>query len=817
MGNAPSRRWNRLALTGAAVLAVLLATSVVVPPGDGVVVTVSRFGEAVTVLPARPAWAPLLLARRVTVAREGRDAVVEASLKVPLAGGSVLPVRARLLVTGSGALPVSAAAVRVRGWETAWGEWLQSHLALDAAAAQRALEGSAAWHEIFPDAARGPLDVTASLVPGFAPLELRRAELAAEPDDALVRAAARASLQRLAKRDGRLVVIGLDALDWSLVDELVRRGVMPNLGRLLARGAAAVQSSPPPLLSPLIWTSIATGVTAGVHGVLDFVDRDPGSGEVRPISSAARKAPAIWEMAAAAGRSSAVVGWWATFPAQAPPNGAVYSDRLTEQLMGLEAALPGLADPAEAAAVARRLVLRGSEVTPAMLAPVLAVSAAELAAVPPSGAAWDEPVGGLARLMAATISAQRLTDYELERGTETVFTYLEGTDTVGHLFGAYRAPALPSADPALARRFAGVVDRYHAFVDGWLGRVAARLGPSDTMVVVSDHGFTWGSDRPAVASGAHTRTAVYWHRPHGLFLAVGGGVRRTPVRESLGMLDVTPCLLALAGLPQGSEMPGRVPAWLLAEPLPVETPRVDWGRLVPRETPATVELPAEARAEELAKLRALGYLGGDSGPAPTGAPGAAPAATRGSDVTEARRLNNLGITRAQSGDRRGAEEAFLGAIAADAGYAPSHYALAMLLREEGRYDEADASLWRAVDLGLGDPPSALIRVAGDYRRRGELARAAAVLAEGCRRLPDSGSLWARAGALAGERGAYAEARADLERAVALTPDDADAWRNLASAQTALGDRAGARRSLEQVLRLAPGDAEARRRLAQSGS
>jgi len=797
------------------VFAVLLATSIAVPLNGGALVAISRLGDDVSLLPSRPAWAPLLLFRRLTLARAGRDAVVEASQQVSLAGGSVLPVRVQILVEGSGRLPVSAATVRARGWEAAWGEWLQSHLILDPAAAQRALETSSKWHDIFPGAAARPFDVTTSLAAAFSPLKVRRAELIAEGGDALVRAAARATLGRVARPSGRLVVIGLDALDWALVDELVRRGVMPNLGRLLAVGASAVESSPPPLLSPLIWTSIATGVTADVHGVLDFVERDPTGGELRPISSAARKAPAVWEMAAAAGHSSAVIGWWATFPAQAPPGGAVYSDRLTEQLMGLEDALPGLADPPEAATVARRLVVRGSEVTPAMLAPVLVVSAAELAAVPPSGAAWDEPIGGLARLMAATISAQRLTEYELERGTRDVFTYLEGTDTVGHLFGAYRAPALPGAEPGLAARFGGVVDRYHAFIDAWVGRIATNLGPEDTLVILSDHGFTWGSDRPAVASGAHTRTALYWHRPHGFFLAVGRPVRRSLVRENLGMLDITPSLLALAGLPQGSEMPGQVPTWLLAEPLPTDAPRVDWGMLVPREAPARVELPPEARAEELAKLRALGYLGGDGGKAPAGA-APPPPAEPGNDVTEARRLNNLGITRAQAGDRRGAEEAFRGSIAAAPSYAPSHYALAMLLRENGRYDEADDLLWRSVGLGLGDPPSALIRVAGDYRRRGEMGRAAAVLAEACRRFPESGSLWARAGALAGERGELAEARADLERATALTPDDADAWRNLASAQIALGDRDGARRSLEHVLRLAPGDAEARRRLAETG-
>jgi tetratricopeptide (TPR) repeat protein len=816
MAEASSRRRGRvLLLAGAALVVGALATSIALPSGGTALITVSRFGGPVSLAPPGVTWTPLLMARRLHVAREGANAVIDASMKASLAGGAALPLRVRIAVSGSGALPLSAGDVRRLGWDGAWSAWLERMLPIDPSAAQGALEASPSWRAIFPEASRAPAEARAALAPAFAPLHVASVGITAEPDGALARAAARDVLRRMTSSRGRLVVIGLDALDWHLVDDLVRRGVMPNLGRLVKAGAPAVEEMAPPLLSPLIWTSIATGVSPDVHGVLDFVERDPATGEVRPIMSTARKVPAIWEMAAAAGRTTAVIGWWATFPAQAPPGGSVYSDRLTEQLMGLEDNLPGLADPSDAATVAKRLVVRGSQVTPAMIAPVAQVSAAELAAVPRSGAAWDDPIGGLARLMAATITAQRLTDYELGRGTQDIFAYLEGTDTVGHLFGMYRPPPLPNADAARAKRFAEVVDRYHAFVDAWLGRVAAALGPDDTLVILSDHGFTWGSDRPAVSSGAHTRTAVYWHRPHGFFLAVGRGVRRSGARESLGMLDITPSLLALAGLPQGSEMPGHVPSWLLADALPVSGAKVDWSVLLPYQAPARVELPPEARAEELAKLKALGYLGGEK--AAETATGEAPvpaAPAPGRDTLEARRLNNLGITRAESGDRRGAEEAFHASIEADPAYAPSHYALALLLREEGRYDESDALLWRAVDLGLGDPTSALARVAGDYRRRGEPGRAAAVLAEACRRFPDSGPLWARAGALAGERGELAEARADLERATSLIPNDVVAWRNLASAQMALGDREAARRSLEHVVRLSPGDIESRRRLSE---
>ncbi|MBP1621660.1 MAG: hypothetical protein H6Q02_2427, partial [Acidobacteria bacterium] len=785
----------RIAVVVAVVLAALVALSVVRQGSDRVVL-VSRFGDEVRLLPAGPSLSFLPLARRVYVGRQAAAAVFEVPVRLALPGGASLPARITLRLGSDGRLPISAAVVRTSGWDATWAAWFEPRLGISTDGAAALLAGSAAWREIFPSARpTGTLDVGPRFAGEFSPVTVLAALVSAEPEPELVRAAARDELARRAPARGRLVVIGLDALDWQLIDELTVRGVMPNLGRLLGRSAQATVRMRPPLLSPLIWTTIATGQPPDVHGVLDFVDQDPETGQPKPITSAARKATALWEMAAAAGRTSAVIGWWATYPASAPPGAAVYSDRLTEQLMGLEENRPGLADPLDAAERARRLVVRGSQITPAMLAPLLPVTQAELDAVPSGPAAWDHPIGGAARLMAATLTVERLTEAELARGTDVVLAYLEGTDTVGHLFGACRPPALSSCPPEQARRFAPLVDRYHAVVDDWLGRIVGQLRPEDTLVILSDHGFTWGGDRPNVASGAHTPTAVYWHRPDALLIVAGPGVVADRARRRLEPLDVLPGLLALAGLPPGDDLPGRTPGWLLRAPA-TDLPAVRWASLAPVTRAQTVELPPEAREEELAKLRALGYLGGDDsgGAAPPTPAAAAPAAEPTADVgrLEARRQHNLGLTRADAGDLAAAETAFRAAIAADPTYAPPHYAFARVLRLTARFDEADAELWRSVDLGLGDPASALVRVAGEYRKLKQPERAGAVLARAAERFPDSGGLWLDLGTLAGERGDFAFARQCLERAVALLPGEPVARRNLAAACLQLGDEACAR-------------------------
>ena len=91
---------------------------------------------------------------------------------------------------------------------------------------------------------------------------------------------------------------------------------MPNVARMMREGRTARLKSAVPLLSPIIWTSIATGATPDRHGVLDFLEVDPSTGTVLPVSGRSRRLPAFWNLASSAGRKVGVVGWWATDPAE---------------------------------------------------------------------------------------------------------------------------------------------------------------------------------------------------------------------------------------------------------------------------------------------------------------------------------------------------------------------------------------------------------------------------------------------------------------------------------------------------------------------
>src|SRR6266851_7710093 len=76
-----------------------------------------------------------------------------------------------------------------------------------------------------------------------------------------------------------IAIIAVDGADWQAVDPLIAEGRLPAFAALKAAGAVGTMRPEPPLLSPIIWTTIITGRRPGVHGVLDFMVDHPGGAQ----------------------------------------------------------------------------------------------------------------------------------------------------------------------------------------------------------------------------------------------------------------------------------------------------------------------------------------------------------------------------------------------------------------------------------------------------------------------------------------------------------------------------------------------------------
>lgn len=72
----------------------------------------------------------------------------------------------------------------------------------------------------------------------------------------------------------RVVVLGLDGLDYQLTRRLLDAGKLPNLAQLRDTGNLNPLASTLPPISPVAWSTFQTGVNPGKHNIFDFLTPD---------------------------------------------------------------------------------------------------------------------------------------------------------------------------------------------------------------------------------------------------------------------------------------------------------------------------------------------------------------------------------------------------------------------------------------------------------------------------------------------------------------------------------------------------------------
>jgi arylsulfatase A-like enzyme len=400
----------------------------------------------------------------------------------------------------------------------------------------------------------------------------------------------------------RVLLIGVDGADMGIIDRLIGEGKLPTFARLKREGAYGRLRSIEPLLSPIVWTTIATGRKPQDHGVFDFIEIG-SDGQPTPITSLRRKVPALWNIAGEFGRSSGFVGWYASFPAERV-KGFEISDRLAFHQVSSAKASAGATYPERLQEELHRRFGSPSPDEGATRAEFLADPAARLT---PDG---EKRLGELAKIRATAEFYRRVVpDLARRERPDLLAVYFEVVDACGHLFMEDAAPRRPDVADADFESFRGTVDRCYQYQDGVLADLLRLEGPGTVTIVVSDHGFKSGDRRPETSGRADTGLAPLWHQLYGVVFVHGSAV--VPGREVTGatVLDITPTVLATLGVPLSRELPGR-PLDRAFRPgtLPAPKSVASYAPAPRRSLPAG----ASSDAEAVRRLAALGYLGGSS-------------------------------------------------------------------------------------------------------------------------------------------------------------------------------------------------------------
>jgi Tfp pilus assembly protein PilF len=609
-------------------------------------------------------------------------------------------------------------------------------------------------------------------------------------------------------RDGRRVIfIGLDGADWSLLDRYVKDGTMPTLARLVREGTSGTATTLHPPLSPLVWTSMLTGVSPLEHRILDFLRVNPATHQREPITSDEREVPAIWNMASAANRKVGALGFWATYPAE-PVNGLMVSDRLFTFLYSESTPPPGVVYPSSLQDWAKEGLQRAQAAVDysslkAMLPWLDRKSYDEAVAITDP---YAQPVSALRRIL---IETEVYSDLGLrwfsDQKPDLIVVYIQGTDSIGHVFAPYAPPRQPSVSPEDFARYSGVPAKYFAHVDAILEKYRALAESTGSVLMLgSDHGFTWGEGRPTTLSSVANATAARWHTDNGIYLLWGKGVTPSDGHSGHGSVQqLCATLLALLGLPPdthalGPPLPGT-PATTPGEPF-------DYRRtFTPMAAMASAPSGGTARVDEdtLAKLRALGYIGS--------------AEEKGKSVgtRTAGSFNNEGLLLKRDGKTKEAIDAFDQAIVVDPNLASALWNLSDLLFAQNSLDKSDALLVRAFAHDLPEGRRYLIGRAIGYQRNGQVDRSVRLMNQAAAAKPDDPEVLLFRGRYLVEAGDCAAAVTDMRRATELAPDNAPAFASLGLAETCAGDRAAAQKSFKRSLEIDPNQPKLRQYLQKS--
>ena len=402
----------------------------------------------------------------------------------------------------------------------------------------------------------------------------------------------------------KVLLAGWDAADWKVIHPLMDAGKMPNVRRLVENGAMGQIATLHPPLSPMLWTSIATGKRPFKHGIHGFSEPTPDGRGVQPVSNLSRKSKALWNILNQNALRSVVIGWWPSHPAE-PIDGVMVSDHYHRAGGPLDEGWPLPANAVHPPALIQTLA--NLRTHPDTLAAEMVEEFIPLAREIDQDK--DKRLAMCMRTLAECVSIHSAAIWLLDNQPWDFFAvYYDAIDHFCHGFMKYHPPRQSWIGERDFDLYHNVVSMAYQFHDRMLGNLLEKAGGDTTVVLLSDHGFHPDHLRPASIPDIPAGPAIE-HSDFGILAICGSGIKKNEFLQGPSVLDIAPTILTLYGLPVGEDMDGKV----LFQAF-VKTPEVAFIRSweeVPgadgRHPPHTLLDPVAAH-EALEQMIALGYI-----------------------------------------------------------------------------------------------------------------------------------------------------------------------------------------------------------------
>ena len=354
------------------------------------------------------------------------------------------------------------------------------------------------------------------------------------------------------KTKNKTLLIGWDAADWRQLKPLMEKGVMPTLKHLVDNGTHGQLSSLEPMISPVLWTSMATGRRAYDHGIHGFVEAKPNGDGIRPIRASKRKEPAIWNVLNRFGYKTHIINWWPSHPAESV-DGVMVSNfyGIPEQKTNTDWPLmPGAVHPVDKREEYADLQVHPSELNAEILGPFF----------PNYHPLVDQDpiLQSVAKILAHTCSTHNAITQAMETDDwDFSAVYYNGLDHFLHVANRYAPPQMPDVSDADFQKYHYVIEAALRFHDMMLARLLQLAGDACNVVLVSDHGFDVGEQRK-VALPEQMGAPSLEHQPYGVLLGYGPDFKEGFEIKGASLLDICPTILQLFQCPLSKALDGVV-------------------------------------------------------------------------------------------------------------------------------------------------------------------------------------------------------------------------------------------------------------------
>ena len=371
------------------------------------------------------------------------------------------------------------------------------------------------------------------------------------------------------QKRNKTLLIGWDAADWNIINPLLEKGLMPTLDRLIKNGSHGKIATLNPPLSPILWTSIATGKRAYDHGICGFTEVAEDQKTIQAVRGSSRKAETFWDIFDRNDIKTNVVGWWPSHPAE-PINGTMVSNFYGMCNVPFGEKWPILENtvyPENLSDLMAELRLHPGELTPEMLKPFFPEAENLLSDN-------DEVLRSVMKILGHACSVHNAATWLLENTEwDCTAVYYDAIDHFSHLAMKYHPPQLEGILDKDFKNYNYIIEASYRFHDMMLERLLELAGPNTNVILVSDHGFESGTNRMLSLPEQPAAPALE-HNSYGVLVCSGPDFKSNEKIYGSSLLDICPTLLQLYGIPKGIDMEGQVLKEALLNDLiisPIET------------------------------------------------------------------------------------------------------------------------------------------------------------------------------------------------------------------------------------------------------